>query len=91
MGSKDDAKREEIFQKVRRLVAKQLGAKEEDITEDTNFVEDLKADSLDLVELVMVLEEEFSKNGQIIEISDEDAEKITTVRQAVDLILEHLD
>ena len=71
--------------KVKKIIAEQLGISEDEITPDASFVEDLGADSLDLVELVMTLEEEFGK-----EISDEEAEKIQTVRDAIDYIVEHL-
>jgi acyl carrier protein len=70
-----------IEQRVRKIVAEQLGVKEEDIKNDSSFVDDLGADSLDTVELVMALEEEFE-----CEIPDEEAEKITTVQQAIDYI-----
>jgi acyl carrier protein len=78
-----------VFEKVRKIIAEQLGADEADITPKTSFVEDLNADSLDLVELIMSLEEEFGQEGQGFEISDEDAEKIVTVQDAVNYILEH--
>jgi acyl carrier protein len=71
----------EIFEKVKTIVAEQLGVKDEKITPNANFADDLGADSLDTVELVMALEEEFD-----IEIPDEAAEKITTVQEAVDYI-----
>jgi acyl carrier protein len=74
---------------VRKIIADQLGVEETDIQPQTSFVEDLNADSLDLVELIMSLEEEFSKEGKAIEISDEDAEKIATVQDAVNFIKEH--
>jgi acyl carrier protein len=74
---------------VRKIIAEQLGVDEAEITPETSFVEDLNADSLDLVELIMSLEEEFSKEGKTIEISDEDAEKIVTVQDAVTYITEH--
>lgn len=73
-----------IEERVRKIVSEQLGVKEEDVKNDASFVEDLGADSLDTVELVMALEEEFET-----EIPDEDAEKITTVQQAVDYINAH--
>lgn len=73
-----------IEERVRKIVSEQLGVKEEDVRNDASFVEDLGADSLDTVELVMALEEEFET-----EIPDEDAEKITTVQQAVDYINAH--
>ena len=71
-----------IEQQVKAIVAEQLGVKEEEVTNDASFVDDLGADSLDTVELVMALEEEFET-----EIPDDEAEKITTVQQAVDYIL----
>jgi acyl carrier protein len=74
---------------VRKIIAEQLGVDEAEIKPETSFVEDLNADSLDLVELIMSLEEEFSKEGKSIEISDEDAEKIQTVQDAVAYIKEH--
>ena len=72
---------ENIEQRVRKIVAEQLGVNEADIKNESNFVDDLGADSLDTVELVMALEEEFE-----CEIPDEDAEKITTVQQAIDYV-----
>lgn len=72
---------ENIVARVKKIVAEQLGVNEADIKDNSSFVEDLGADSLDTVELVMALEEEFG-----CEIPDEDAEKITTVQQAVDYI-----
>ncbi len=75
---------ENIVARVKKIVAEQLGVNEADIKDNSSFVEDLGADSLDTVELVMALEEEFG-----CEIPDEDAEKITTVQQAVDYINAH--
>ncbi|MFQ5474041.1 MAG: acyl carrier protein [Dehalococcoidia bacterium] len=77
-----------VFEQIRTIIAEQLGVDEDEIKEETSFVEDLNADSLDLVELIMSLEEEFSKAGKTIEISDEDAEKIVTVGDAVAYITE---
>ncbi len=77
-----------VFDRVRKIIAEQLGVEESEITPQTSFVDDLNADSLDLVELIMSLEEEFSKEGNSIEISDEDAEKIVTVQDAVNYIAE---
>ena len=70
-----------IEEQVKSIVAEQLGVKEEEVTNDASFVDDLGADSLDTVELVMALEEEFET-----EIPDEEAEKITTVQQAIDFV-----
>jgi acyl carrier protein len=78
------ASQEEIFQKLKGIVVEQLGVDEEDVTMDASFVEDLNADSLDLVELIMSLEEEFG-----LEISDEEAEQIASVTDAVEYIVEH--
>jgi len=78
-----------VFERVRRIIAEQLGVDEKEIKPNTSFVDDLNADSLDLVELIMSLEEEFGKGGQSFEISDEDAEKIVTVQDAVNYIVEH--
>jgi acyl carrier protein len=70
-----------IFDRVQSIVAQQLGVKKSQVTKDTNFADDLGADSLDTVELVMAIEEEFA-----IEIPDEDAEKIATLGQAISFI-----
>jgi acyl carrier protein len=74
------------FERVRRLIVEQLGVEEDQVTPSASFVDDLNADSLDLVELIMSMEEEFSKDGATLEISDEDAEKIVTVQDAVDYL-----
>ncbi len=76
----------DIEARVKKIVAEQLGVNEADIKFESSFVDDLGADSLDTVELVMALEEEFE-----CEIPDEEAEKITTVQQAVDYINAHLN
>ncbi|MGO8949140.1 MAG: acyl carrier protein [Ktedonobacterales bacterium] len=76
--------KEDILAKLKPIIALQLGVDESEVKEDASFTEDLNADSLDLVELIMSLEEEFK-----LQISDEDAEKITTVGEAVDYISEH--
>ncbi len=73
-----------IVERVTKLVCEQLGVKEEEVTSEASFVEDLGADSLDTVELVMALEEEFET-----EIPDEEAEKITTVKEAIEYIESH--
>ena len=74
------------FERVRSLIVEQLGVEENDVTMNASFVDDLNADSLDLVELIMGIEEEFSKDGTNLEISDEDAEKIRTVQDAIDCL-----
>lgn len=70
-----------IVERVKKIVAEQLGVKEEEVTNEASFIDDLGADSLDTVELVMALEEEFD-----CEIPDEQAEGITTVQQAIDYV-----
>lgn len=75
-----------IEERVIKMVAEQLGVKEEDVKTTSSFVEDLGADSLDTVELIMALEEEFDA-----EIPDEEAEKITSVQQAIDYVNSNLD
>ena len=75
-----------IEARVKKIVVEQLGVKEEEVSNDASFVDDLGADSLDTVELVMALEEEFET-----EIPDEDAEKITTIQQAIDYITKHME
>ena len=75
-----------VYERVRTLIVDQLGVEEEQATPNASFVDDLNADSLDLVELIMSIEEEFSTDGQQMEISDEDAEKIQTVQDAIDYI-----
>jgi acyl carrier protein len=80
----------EVFERVRRLIVEQLGVEENQVVPSASFVDDLNADSLDLVELIMSMEEEFSKDGRPpVEISDEDAEKIVTVQDAVDYLKDH--
>jgi acyl carrier protein len=77
---------QELEQKVRKIVAENLGVEEEKVTREASFVDDLRADSLDVVELVMALEEEFN-----IEIPDEDAEKMRTVGDAIDYIQRRIE
>jgi acyl carrier protein len=74
-----------IDERLKRIIVDQLGVDESEVVPSASFVEDLNADSLDLVELIMSLEEEFQ-----LQISDDDAEKITTVQEAEDYIEEHL-
>ena len=81
---RDGLDREEILTKIQEITADRLGVDETDVTPDASFREDLEADSLDLVELIMELEEQFG-----MEIPDEEAEKITTVEEAVDYVVEH--
>ena len=73
-----------IDERVKKIVIEQLGVKEDEVTDSSSFVDDLGADSLDTVELVMALEEQFE-----CEIPDEEAEKITTVQQAIDYVNAH--
>ena len=78
-----------IFERVKKITAEQLGVNENEVVATASFVEDLGADSLDLVELVMSLEEEFSKDGKKVEIPDEDTEKLVTVQDAVNYLKDH--
>jgi acyl carrier protein len=75
-----------VAERVKKIVVEQLGVKEEEVSDSASFVDDLGADSLDTVELVMALEEEFE-----CEIPDEEAENITTVQQAVEYVEAHLN
>ena len=77
-----------VFERVRAIVVEQLGVEKEEVAPSASFVEDLNADSLDLVELIMALEEEFTNPARRVEIPDEDAKKILTVKDAVDYIKE---
>jgi acyl carrier protein len=76
--------KDEIYAQVKKITVEQLGVDEGQVTMEANFRDDLEADSLDLVELIMAFEEEFGG-----EISDEEAQKITTVQQAVDYLFDH--
>jgi acyl carrier protein len=75
-----------IFEKIKAIVVEQLGVEEKDVVPTASFVEDLGADSLDLVELIMSLEEAFSMPDRKLEIPDEAAEKIITIQDAIDYI-----
>ncbi len=77
---------EEIFEKVKRIIVEQLGVADTTVNLDASFIDDLGADSLDIVELIMALEEEFD-----MEIPDSDAEKIVTVGDVVDYIKDHVE
>jgi acyl carrier protein len=77
--------KDEIFEKVKNIIVDQLGADPDEVSMDASFRDDLEADSLDLVELIMAFEEEFGG-----EISDEEAQQITTVGQAVDYLAGHM-
>ena len=76
---------EEIFDKIKGIIVEQLGVSEDNVTNDSSFIDDLGADSLDIVELIMALEEEFD-----IEIPDADAEKVVTVGDVVDYIKQNV-
>ena len=75
-----------IYERLRKIVVEQLGARDEEVEPRAHFVDDLGADSLDLVELVMAIEEEFSTPSLRIEIPDEDVESIETVQDAIDYL-----
>lgn len=78
-----------ILERIQKVTADQLGVNEADVVPTASFVEDLGADSLDLVELVMSLEEEFSDASQKLEIPDEDTEKLKTVQDVIDYLNTH--
>ena len=75
-----------IYERLKKIVVEQLGVEDEEVVSSASFVDDLGADSLDLVELIMSLEEEFSNPSRKIEIPDEDADKIVTVQNAIDYL-----
>ena len=78
-----------VLERVQTVVADRLGVEKSEVTPDASFTDDLNADSLDLVELIMAFEEEFSTGDSPLEISDEEAERITTVQAALDYLNEH--
>jgi len=78
-----------ILERIRKVTAEQLGVNEADVVPTASFIEDLGADSLDLVESVMSLEEEFSAPNKKLEIPDEDTEKLTTVQSVIDYLNAH--
>ncbi len=78
-----------VFERLRKVIVEQLDVEEKDVNITTSLVDDLDADSLDLVELITAIEEEFSVSGTSIEISDEDDEQIMTVQSAVNYLNAH--
>ena len=75
-----------VFERIKKMIVDQLGVEENEVVPSASFVDNLGADSLDLVELIMSLEEEFSSPSRKVEIPDEDAEKIVTVQDAVNYL-----
>jgi len=75
-----------IFERIKKIAVEQLGVEDDEVVPSASFVDDLGADSLDLVELIMSLEEKFSNPSQKVEIPDEDAEKIVTIQDAIDYL-----
>jgi acyl carrier protein len=75
-----------IYERLKTIIVEQLGVEEEEVVPSASFVDDLGADSLDLVELIMIVEEQFSNSSRKIEIPDEDAEKMATVQDAIDYL-----
>ena len=78
-----------VYERVKSIVVDKLGVDESDVTESSSFIENLNADSLDLVELIMAFEEEFTTDEQSVEISDEDAGNILTISDAVAYLKQH--
>jgi acyl carrier protein len=78
-----------VYERVKAIVVDKLGVEEGDVQESSSFVDDLNADSLDLVELIMAFEEEFSTDEQPVEISDDDAGNIHTIQDAIDSLKGH--
>lgn len=79
-----------LLERVQKIVAEKLGVEESDVVPEASFTEDLNADSLDLVELIMAFEENFGTADNPLEISDEDAENITTVQTALDFLSDNV-
>jgi acyl carrier protein len=77
-----------IYERLRKIIVEQLGVEKAEVVPTASFVDDLGADSLDLVELIMAIEEEFSTTSLKIEIPDEDAEKIVTIQDAIDYLID---
>lgn len=77
-----------VFERVKKIIVEQLGVEEKEVTPEASLADDLNADSLDLVELVMAFEEEFGDDINALEIPDEDAEKLLTVRDVLDYLKE---
>ncbi|MFC1967777.1 acyl carrier protein [Chloroflexota bacterium] len=75
-----------VLERLRKIIVDQLGVEEKEVVPAASFVDDLNADSLDLVELIMAIEEEFSDTNRKLEIPDEDAEKMVTVQNALDYL-----
>ena len=78
-----------VYERVKEIVVDKLGVDDSDVNEESSFVDNLNADSLDLVELIMAFEEEFSTGDEPLEISDEDAGGIGTIKDAVDYLKGH--
>jgi acyl carrier protein len=78
-----------VFDRLKKLIVEQLDVEESQITPEVSFADDLNADSLDLIELITAVEEEFSVPGRRLEIADEDLEKIVTVQDAIDYLYDH--
>ncbi len=78
-----------IFEKLKEIIVEQLGVDESEVTPEVSFAEDLNADSLDLIELITAVEEEFSTPTNRLEIPDEDAENMKTVQNAIDYLHDH--
>ena len=78
-----------VFDRLKKIIVEQLEVEEELVTPEASFADDLNADSLDLIELITAIEEEFSNPGRKLEVADEDMEKIQTVQDAVDYLYDH--